>query len=150
MHTVDLGRTAAQAELLLIQRMIRRQAFRVVWGVVAAVFGIGVLIMAHVTAFILLEMVLQPWIVTLIVLGFDLVLMVVFLLFALRGTPDAIEAEARKIRDEALGEMRESVAISVLLGPVGRMAIRAAGRKNLWGMTLAALTARFLTTKRTA
>ena len=145
MRTVELGRTAAQAEILLIQRMIRRQVMRVVWGAVAAVFAIAVLIMLHVLAFMALAALLSPILDAVAVLGFDALVMIIFVVFALRGAPDPIEAEARMIRDQALAEMRESVAISVLLGPAGRLALRAAGRKNVWGLTLAALAARFLT-----
>ena len=144
MRTVDLGRTAAQAEVLLIQRMIRRQVMRVVWGAVAAVFGIAVLVMLHVLAFMALAALLPPILDAAAVLAFDAVLLIVFVVFALRGAPDPIEVEARTIRDQALSEMRESLAIGMLIGPAGRLAMRAAGRKNLWGLTLAALTARFL------
>ena len=148
MRTVDLGRTAAQAELLMIQRMVRRQAMRVVWGAVAAVFAIGVLIMLHVIAYTALAMVLQPLLDAAVLLGFDLLVMIVFVVFAVRGAPDAIEAEARAIRDQALTEMRESLAVSALLGPPGRIAMRTIGRKKFWSMTVGALGRRLLSRKR--
>ena len=149
MRTVDLGRTAAQAEIIRIQRLIRRQAMRAVWGAVAAVFLIAVLVMIHVVAYTaLVPAVLTPLLGSAVILAFDLVVALIFIAFAMRGAPDPVEAEAKIIRDKALSEMKASLAISAILGPVGRLAFRSAGRKNLWGMTLAALTARFLSSNR--
>ncbi len=148
MRTVDLGRTAAQAEVLRIKRLVRRQAMRAVWGVVAAVFLIAVLVMLHAVIFALLTTALSPLWATVVLLVIDLLIAIVFIVLAARGAPDTLEVEARNIRDQALLEMRESVAISAILSPVTRMAFRSAGRKNLWGMTLAALTARFLSSNR--
>ena len=39
------------------------------------------------------------------------------------------------MRDQALLEMRESLAVSALLHPVGRVAVRAAGRGALSAIT---------------
>ncbi len=148
MRTVDLGRTAAQAELLRIKRFVGRQAMRAVWGVVAAVFGIALLMMAHVLGYVLLCLVVPPWAAALIVLGFDAVLAAVFLVLALRGAPDLVEAQARQVRDEALAELRETMLVSAVMGPVGRVAFRSAGRKNIGGVILAALTANYMRRKR--
>ena len=148
MRTVDLGRTAAQAEVLRLKRLVRRQITRVVWGAMAAVFLIAVLIMVHVVIFALLTTELSPVWSTVVLLVIDLVIAIIFLALAARGSPDTLEVEARTIRDQALLEMRESLAVSAILSPVTRMAFRSAGRKNMWGLTLAALTARFLSNNR--
>jgi hypothetical protein len=147
-RTVDLGRTAAQAEILRLKRLVRRQITRVVWGVVAAAFLIAVLVMVHVVLFALLNLVLPPIWSTVVLLAFDAVLAGLFLVLAFRGSPDTLEIEAATIRDQALLEMRESLAIGAILSPVTRLAFRSAGRKNMWGMTLAALTAQFLSKNR--
>ena len=74
MRTVELGRTAAQAELLRMKRFIRRQAMRGVWGAVAAVFAIAVLVMVHVVAYHGAGTpLLTPIWAAVVVLGFDLV-----------------------------------------------------------------------------
>ena len=52
MRTVDLGRTAAQAELVRLKRMVHRQAMRAVWGAVAAVFLVALLVMIHVVIYL--------------------------------------------------------------------------------------------------
>ena len=149
MRTVDLGRTAAQAEVLRLRRVLRRQLWRAVWAAVAAVFVIAVLVMLHVVGYALLAMVLPPIWASVIVLAVDLVLAGLFGWFALRGAPDRLEVEAKMIRDQALAEMKESVAISALMSPLTRVALRRAGRKNLLGMTLAALATTFLAKNRT-
>ena len=148
MRTVDLGRTAAQAELLRIKRLISRQVMRVVWGVVAAVFGIALLVMVHVLACELLDLAVPSWASALIVLGFDAVVAILFVVLALRGAPDLIEIEARQVRDEALAELRETMLVSAVMGPVGRAAFRKAGRKNVGSVILAALTANYMRRKR--
>lgn len=148
MRTVDLGRTAAQAEVLRLRRLIRRQIWRAVWAVVAVVFVIAVLVMVHVVAYMLLTNVLTPVVAAAIVLVFDVVVTAVFGVLALRGAPDRMETEAKAIRDQALAEMRESLAVTALLSPLTRIAVRSAGRKNLVGMTLAALATTFMAKSR--
>jgi hypothetical protein len=147
-RTVDLGRTAAQAEVLRIRSLINRQITRAVLAGIAAVFLTAVLVMVHVVAFIALGPVLPPLWDAVAILAFDLAVALLFGLIAAKSTPGPIEAEAKVIRDQALSEMKESLAIAAILSPLGRVAVRAAGRKNLYGMTLAALTARFLSKRK--
>ena len=148
MRTVDLGRTAAQAEVLRLRRLIRRQVGRAVWAAVALVFVIAVLVMIHVVAYMLLATVVPAVAAAAIVLGFDVVMTALFAVLALRGAPDRVETEAKVIRDQALAEMKESLAITALLSPLTRVAVRSAGRKNLVGMTLAALATTFMAKSR--
>ncbi len=148
MRTLDLGQAAAQAELLRLKRLARRNVIRAVFGMVAAVFLLGVLIMLHVVAYIALRPVLTPLQGAGALLAADLVLAVIFGLLASRDTPDPIEIEARTLREQALTEMKESLAIVALVGPLARMATRTFGAKGLYGMTLAALTAKFFSSLR--
>ena len=135
MRTVDLGRSAAQAELLRFKLMIKRQAWRGVWGAVAAVFAMATLMMVHVVAFEALSLVIAPIWAAVVVLAFDLVMLLIFGLVASSSKAGRIETEAREVRDRALLEMRESLAVSALLNPVGRVAVRAAGRGALSVLT---------------
>ena len=121
---------------------------RVVWAVVAAVFLVAVLVMVHAVIFAALTTVLSPLLSTVVLGVIDLLFAILFIVLAAKGAPDTLEVEARNIRDQALAEMRESVAIAALLSPVTRIAVRSAGRKNIWGMVLAGLTARFLSSNR--
>ena len=128
MRTIDLGRAAAQAELIRLKLLLKRQAMRGVWGAVAAVFGLAVLVMVHVIGYLLLCLILPPIWAAVVVLAFDLIVLAVFGLLAVVSKPGRVEVQAQEIRDRALIEMRESVAISALLNPVARVAVKAAGR----------------------
>ena len=130
--------------MLRLRRLVHRQVFRAVWGAVAAVFLVAVLVMVHVLAYTILANWLPPVWDAVALLGFDLVVAVLFGVLAARGAPDRLEAEAKVIRDQALAEMKESLAITALMSPLTRVVIRSAGRKNLLGMTLAALATTFL------
>ena len=113
--------------------MFKRQAMRGVWAAVAAVFAIALLVMVHVVIYELLALVIPPLWASVAILGFDAIMLLVFGLIATKGAPSRYELEAREVRDQALIEMRESVAISALLHPVGRVAVRAAGR-SAWSV----------------
>ena len=108
---------------------------RGVWGAVAAVFAIAVLVMVHIVAALLLTLVVGPIWANVIVLAFDLVMLLIFGMIAAKSTPDRIEKEARDVRDQALLEMRESLAVGALLNPVGRVAVRAVGRGAVSALT---------------
>ena len=128
----------------MLRRMVRRQIMRAVYGVVAAVFMIGALILVHVIGFEALAPYLTPLEDSAVLFAVDLVIAIVFGILAARGAPDAVEVEAKQLRDQSLGAMKESLAIATLIGPVGRLASRAVGRKRATGLTLAALAATFL------
>ena len=149
MRTVELGRTAAQAEVVRLKRLVHRQIMRAVWGAVAVVFLIAVLVMIHVVAFMaLVPALLSPLLGAVAILVFDLVLLVIFGLMAKSGAPDLVERQAKEIRDQALVGMRESVALSALLSPVTRVILRSRGGKSLWGVTLATLAASLASKRR--
>jgi len=146
--TVDLGRAAAAAEVLLLKRMVQRQVMRAVYGAVAAVFLIGVLVLLHIVVFYALGPYLGPLADSAVLLAIDLVIAIVCGVLAMRNTPDAVEVEAKLIRDQSLRGMKESLAVAALIGPVGSIASRMLGRKRGAGLTLAALAATFLSGKR--
>jgi hypothetical protein len=142
--TLDLGRAAAAAEVLLLKRMVGRQVTRAVFGAVAAVFAVGVLILLHVVIYQALAPYLPPLARSAILLGIDLVIAIVCGVMAMSNTPDNIEIEAKLLRDQSLMAMKDSVMMTSLLGPVGTLAGRIIGRKRATGLTLAALAATFL------
>ncbi len=148
MRTVDLAQAAVQAELLRLRRLARRQVMRAMFAMVALVFLLGVLVLAHVAAYIALQPYLTPLQDSLALLAFDGVLVIIFGLLALRDVPDPIEVEAKVLREQVLTEMKESLAIIALVGPLGRLAARTVGAKGIYGMTLAALTAKFFSSAR--
>ncbi len=128
MRTLRLAQVAAQAEGLIVKRTVLRYGRRAAYGVVAAVFGIALLVMVHVAGWLALTDFggILPFWASLIVLGVDLVLAVLFALLA-RGTlPDVVEREARELRDRSLLELRNTALLGFALGPAGRVAGRGA------------------------
>ena len=142
--TLDLGRAAANAEVLLLKRMVGRQITRAVFGAVAAVFLIGALILLHVVGYVALRLYLTPLEGSAVLLAVDVVIAIICGVLAMRNSPDAIEVEAKLLRDQSLAAMKDSVKIATLVGPMGAVASRLLGRKRGAGLTLAALAATFL------
>jgi hypothetical protein len=142
MRAVTLARTAADAEVLLIRREISTAIRRAAYAAVGAVFGVGVLVLLHVLAYVEIRIQFAwgtPPVAVLIVLAFDLVVMLVFLLMARSGA-DPVADELRTLRDQCLGEMKRSLGSAAAL----TAARRYLGRKQIYGVALAMLTARFL------
>jgi len=144
MRTVSLAKVAAKPEMLRLQRQGRRTGLRVAYAVVAGVFITAALAGAHVAAVMALMTEYQPVTAVLIVVGADVVIAVVLGLMASRNVPDAIEREALEIERRALAQLRESMAIATVVGP----AMRLLGTRKAYGITLAALTARYLGSRR--
>ncbi len=128
--------------------MVARQVTRAVLGAVAALFMVGVLILLHIVIYQALVPYLPPLGRSAILLGIDLLIAVVCGAMAMSNTPDAIEVEAKLLRDQSLMAMKESVAMTAVLGPMGSLAARILGRKRATGLTLAALAATFLSGNR--
>jgi archaellum biogenesis protein FlaJ (TadC family) len=141
-RTTRLARLAADAEILLIRREIKTATRRAVYGAVAALFAVGFVVLLHVLGFLALEQFARfsPLVAAAIVLGVDLVLAGVFALLASGTMKDPVAAEARLIRDQSLAQIKETLTMGALLKPAGRLL----GRKHIYGLVLAGLTARFL------
>jgi len=123
-RAVELAKVAANAEALRLRQLASRQSMRAAYGGVAAVFGIGVLVLLHVAAYYLLVPSVSPLVASLILLAFDLVVAGVCGLKALKSVPGAVEQEALAIRKQALLDMRGSVTATSLAGEAMGMAFR--------------------------
>ena len=140
MRAVELAKVAANAEKLRLTTQAKRQATRAVFGAVAAVFAIGLLIMLHVIGYILLRQSFTPVISAVIVLAVDLVIALVCGILAMRNTPSAIEREALDIRKQAVKEMKTSLTVLSMVGPASRLL----GGRRSTGLALGALATRLL------
>ena len=142
MRTTQLVRIAAQAEVLLLKRQAKVAQRRVIFGVVAAIFGIAVFVTVHIMAGMALVQYahLSPFVAVLIVFGADLLVALVFALLASGSVKDPVVEEARELRDRSLAQAKENLSSAAVLMPVGRLL----GRKHVYGLALAALTARYL------
>jgi hypothetical protein len=141
-RTTRLARLAAEAEILLIRREIRMIINRAIYGAVAAVFGLFLLSAAHVIAYMALRQYggLGPVVAAAVILGVDLLVTVIFALLANGAMTDPLADEARLIRDQSIAQIKDTLTMAAVLKPAGRML----GRKHIYGLLLAALTARFL------
>ena len=140
MRTTELAKVAANAEKLRLQALAKRQAMRAVYGFVAVVFGVGILILLHVLGYVLLRGVLAPAYAVLILLAVDLLVVIVCGMLALKSTPGAVEIEAADIRSRALREMRTSLTLWGMIGPATRLM----GGRRSTGVALGALATRLL------
>ena len=122
MRAVELAKVAASAEKLRIQRVALRNAWHIAFYGAAAVFAIAAFVVLHFVGYNLLVPSLTPLQASLVLLAVDLVLAGVFVVLARRDRPDALEQEARMIRQQALTEMRSALTVTALAGSVAALA----------------------------
>ena len=124
MRAVELAKVAANAEALRLRELASRQSRRAIYGVVAAVFGIGVLVLLHVVAYNMMVPNVSPLVASLVLLAFDLIVAAVCGLKALKSVPGPVELEALAIRKQALQDVRGSVTLMSLAGEAINTAFR--------------------------
>jgi hypothetical protein len=141
-RTTRLARLAVEAEILLLRRELRTYIRRAVYGAVAAVFALAILTLLHVLGYMALRQLggLSAVASAAIVLGVDVLVTVIFGILAAGATKDPVAEEARLLRDQSLAQIRDTLTMAAVLKPAGRLL----GRKHIYGLVLAALTARFL------
>jgi hypothetical protein len=145
MRTLTLARLAAESEVLLLRRQATIVGRRIAYGVIAAAFGVAVLVLLHLLGYIALVQFAQlaPFYAALVVLAVDLLFLLIFALMATGRMTDPLVAEARLVRDQSIEQMRETLTVAAMVRPAARLL----GRKQIYGVVLAALTARFLGSK---
>jgi len=124
MRVVELSKVAAAAEALRLRRLAHRQMMRGIFGAVAALFALALLVVLHVILYQLVRGPLSPVQSSLVVLVFDAAVAGICGYLAMRNTPDSIEQEAKTIRQRALVEMRQSVGMMTLAAEVGGIVLR--------------------------
>ena len=87
MRAANLAKVAAQAELLRIQYMLKRQGMRVAFGLIAAIFLLGVIVLANVAGWQVARMYVLPIYATTIMLGANLLLAAIFGILGARSVP---------------------------------------------------------------
>ena len=115
--------------------MLKRQGKRAAFGLVAVLFALGVLVLAHVAGWQVLRLYVPPIYTTLILLGVDLVIAAIFGILAARSSPSGAERDALAIRQRALHEARNSLALGALIplaGTVLRTRRNDARRRPFW------------------
>ncbi len=121
MRATNLIKVAAEAEILRIQHMLKRQGIRAAFGAGALVFAIAGLISIEIVIWQVLRLYLQPIYVTLCLLGINLVLSLVFALLAAKSSPSRVEREALALRQRAVQEVPASLALGTLVPIAGTL-----------------------------
>lgn len=140
MRTVSLAKIAAQAEVLRLRGQGRRTAIRVALILVASTFMTAALAAGHVAIVLALENQFQLINAVLIVGAGDIVIATVLGIAASIDRPGRLEREALEVKQKALLHLGEVIAVGALVGP----ALRLVGTRKVYGIALAALTARYL------
>jgi hypothetical protein len=92
-----------------------------VFGAIAAVFGMGTLVLINVVGWEVLRLYLTPINSTLVLLGINLVLTLIFTLLAARSAPGRTEREAIRVRQDAIQGMRSSLIVTAAIPLLGVM-----------------------------
>jgi hypothetical protein len=121
MRAVNLAKVGAEAEILRLRHLLKRQGKRAAFGLVAVLFALGVLVLAHVAGWQVLRMYVPPIYASLILLGVDLVIAAIFGSLAARSSPSGAERDALAIRQRALHEARNSLALGALIPLAGTL-----------------------------
>lgn len=141
MRAIKLAKAAAQAEKLRLQALARRQVRRGIYGFIATVFAVGALALGHVVAFLAIVPSLGPLWTSVLLLAFDLLVAAVLGMLAALSKPGEIEAEAQRIKERALGQMRQDLTAAALVPAIG---LFVGSRRARGGALLAGLASRLL------
>ena len=106
MRSLNLLKLALDAEILRLRAMAARQGRRAAFGTIALVFALAVLALAEIAGWQGLRLKAEAIPATLILLGINLVIAVVFGLLAARSSPAHAEREALRVRQQALDGTR--------------------------------------------
>ncbi|MDI2091072.1 hypothetical protein [Commensalibacter oyaizuii] len=133
MKIAEFSKAAVDAEVLLIKKKSMRISKQVLLCCVAALFGLFTLISLHAVLAALCWYILNIGVlgISFIILAFDIVCMALLFLCASKQRVSEEEIEAKIIRNYNLKELRNSLAITALLGtlsgPLGEFI-----RRFLW------------------
>jgi hypothetical protein len=133
-RSINLLKLALDAEFLRLRAMLSRQSGRAVFGSIALIFALAVLVLAEVAGWQWLHLWVEPIPATLILLGINLVVAAICGLLAARSSPGHAEEEARRLRQQALDAARGSLLFTAGV-PAATMLLgfgRRGGRRRSW------------------
>jgi hypothetical protein len=123
MRPVRLVRIAAEAEGVRLRGMATRIATRVVFAVIGLIFLLGVMVFAHVAAWVEIRAAadLSPLSTAGVLAGVDLVLAIILLFLASRSSPSRVEVEALEVRRKAIAGLSSAMSVTQMVIPVLRI-----------------------------
>jgi hypothetical protein len=128
-RSINLLKVAAEAEIVRLRVLLARQVRRAAFGVGAAIFMLGVLVLAEVAGCQVLRLYVTPISATLILLGINFVIACFFGVLAARSSPGHAEREALQVRRQALDAARGALALTAAV-PVVSTLLRLLGRRR--------------------
>ena len=131
MRSVELAKVAVASEGLRLRRFARRQALRVAYGAVAAVFALATLVVLHFVIYLALLHLVSPIWAAVIVFVLDLIVAGIFGGMAFNSAPDTVEVEAREVRAQALIELRRSLTAMGMAAELGGALFRTRARSGV-------------------
>ncbi|MBW8268389.1 phage holin family protein [Caldovatus aquaticus] len=145
MRILRLLRLAAEAERLRLRRMGRGYAIQAGLGAAAALFGLMLLAMVHLALWAALSTPERgpAWAAVIVAAG-DLVLVALFGFLARRRPRDPIEAEALRVRQDALRQVTDAGARMIMIAPLLRSQ---SAKKGLIGAAVTAVVIGLLSRK---
>jgi hypothetical protein len=131
-----LANVAAKAQGLAFRRQLAGVVRRAILGVIAALFGLGALIIAHVIAYLALRTYagFQPISAAAIVLAVDAVLAAIFGTLAAMSSTDPVLQEALRMRDQSLEQARQSLSLASMAAPLTRLLTETGLLRALFGL----------------
>jgi len=118
-----LARIAAEAEGLRLRYAAQRTITRVIVGLIAFIFLLTSLAFFHVAFWFWLRRHFESPATSLIVAGGDLLIALMFGLFAARSSPGRLETEALAVRRRALENATSTLTYSTLVAQALRVGI---------------------------
>jgi len=144
MRFLRLLRLAAQAEGLHLRRVARGHAIQTGLAAAAAAFGLMALAMLHLALWAALTPGSGPVWAAVIVALLDLVLLALFGALARRRPYDPVEAEALRVRHDAMRQVTDASARMMILAPLLKSQT---AKKGLIGAALTAVVVGLLSRK---
>ena len=118
-----LVRVAAKAQGLAFRRQVAGAVRRAVLGAIAALFGLGALIILHIIGYLALVKYahFESIPAAAIVLGVDVVIAAIFGALASSSAADPVLEEAVRVRDHSLEQARQSLTLASMVAPLTRL-----------------------------
>jgi len=139
---MTLLRLAAQPEILRWRRTGRGAALQAALAAGACLLLLMLLVMLHAAALVALARETGPVTAALIIAALDFLLLALLGWLASRDRIDPVAAEARRVRDDALGQVQDNAARGLMLAPLLRSQ---SAKKGLAGAALTAAAVGLLT-----
>ena len=123
MRPFRLMRVAAEAEGVRLRGFVSRIAMRVILGMIALLFVLGVIVFVHLAAWYWLRVGSgQSFLAATGILGgVDLVVAIILGFLATRSTPSRVELEALDVRRKAIQAIGSTLSLSQMIVPALRI-----------------------------